>query len=574
MQSTANTPVVAYPWLKSYPANIPWDQHFESKPLYHNLDQAVQRFADRPALDFLGKQYTYRELGKLADRVAKGMQKIGVVKGTKVGLFLPNCPHFVACYYGVMKAGGTVVNYSPLYSEPELKHQIEDSDTDIMVTLGLEVLYPKMKAMLNSTRLKKLVIGGIQDALPFPKNLLYPIAKKKDQAQVAWDDRHVRFKDLIKNDGAYQRIAIDPKEDVAVLQYTGGTTGSPKGAMLTHYNLWANTEQARAWFPQAKEGNERMMGVLPFFHVFAMTAVMNTAIRIGAEIVMLPRFDLEAVMKLIPKKKPTIFHGVPTMYVAIAGHRDAGTTDMTSIQGCISGGAPLPVEVKQKFEKITGGTLVEGYGLTESSPIACCNPVEGVNKPGSIGVPVPGTKIVITDREDPHKILPFGERGELCIEGPQVMKGYWKNPEASAKSLMDGRLHTGDVALIDSDGYVFIVDRMKDMIAVGGFKVFPRNVEECLYKHPSVEECTVVGVPDEYLGEAVKAFIKPRAGAKPTEAELVSFVKDKLGKHEIPREIEFREQLPKTMIGKLSKKELVEEEKKKYAAKKAAKAGA
>jgi long-chain acyl-CoA synthetase len=260
------------------------------------------------------------------------------------------------------------------------------------------------------------------------------------------------------------------------------------------------------------------------------------------------------------------------MYVAISGHKDAGTTDMTSIQGCISGGAPLPVEVKQKFEKATGGTLVEGYGLTESSPIACCNPIEGTNKAGSIGLPVPATKIVITDREDPHKILPFGERGELCIEGPQVMKGYWKNPEATAKTLVDGRLHTGDVALIDQDGYVFIVDRMKDMIAVGGFKVFPRNVEERIYEHKAVEECTVIGVPDDYQGESVKAFVKLRAGMSATEKEILDSIRGQLGKHELPREIEFRAQLPKTMIGKLSKKELVEEEKKKYAEKKKAKA--
>ena len=564
----------AYPWLKSYPSNIKWDHVFEPKPLYHNIDQAVQRFPDRPALDFLDKKYTYGELGRLVARAAKGLQQIGVKKGTKVGLFLPNTPHVVICYYAVLKAGGTVVNFSPLYSEPEIRHQIEDSDTDVMVTLGLEVLYPKIKAMLGTSRLKKIVVGGIQDALPFPKNLLYPIAKKKDQAQVAWDDRHVRFKDLVKNDGAYQPVAIDPKEDIAVLQYTGGTTGSPKGAMLTHFNLWANTEQARAWFPTAKEGHERMMGVLPFFHVFAMTSVMNCAIRIGAEIIMIPRFELEAVMQIIPKKKPTIFHGVPTMYVAISGHKNAGTTDMTSIQGCISGGAPLPVEVKQKFEKATGGTLVEGYGLTESSPIACCNPIEGQNKAGSIGLPVPGTKIVITDREDPHKVLPYGERGELCIEGPQVMKGYWKNPEASAKTLMDGRLHTGDVALIDQDGYVFIVDRLKDMIAVGGFKVFPRNVEERIYEHKAVEECTVIGVPDDYHGEAVKAFVKLRTGMNATEKEIIDSIKGSLGKHELPREIEFRAQLPKTMIGKLSKKELVEEERKKYADKKKAKAGA
>ncbi len=558
-----------YPWLKSYPPNIKWDVAIPPRPLFHILDESVAKFPDRPALDFLDRTYTYRDLGTLVDRAAKGFQRLGVQKGSKVGLYLPNCPHFVICYFGILKAGGTVVNYSPLYSEPELKHQIEDSDTDIMVTLGLNVLYPKMESLLGQTRLKKLVIGTIQEALPFPKNLLYPLAKKKDIARIVWDDRHVRFKDLLANDGAYAPPTIAPKDDVAVLQYTGGTTGLPKGAMLTHYNLSANTMQARLWFPQAAEGNERLVAVLPFFHVFAMTAVMNMAIGIGSELIMLPRFDLDAVMKLIPKKKPTIFHGVPTMYVAISGHKDIAKTDLTSIHGCISGGAPLPVEVKAKFEKLTGGKLLEGYGLTESSPIACCNPLEGVNKAGSIGLPVPATKIVITDRDDPSKVLGLGERGELCIEGPQVMKGYWKNPEASAKSLADGRLHTGDVAYIDDEGYVFIVDRIKDMIAVGGFKVFPRNVEEQIYKHAAVEECTVIGVPDDYTGEAVKAFVKLRGGQTAAAKDIIEFIRPSLGKHEIPREVEIRPQLPKTMIGKLSKKELVEEERKKYQEKKA-----
>jgi long-chain acyl-CoA synthetase len=568
--TTAPAGANAYPWLNSYPPNVKWDVTFASRPLFAVLDDTVARFAQRPAIDFLDRKYTYAQLGALVNRAAKGFQQLGVVKGTKVGLFLPNCPQFIVCYYGILKAGGTVVNYSPLYSEPELKHQIEDSDTDIMVTLGLKVLYPKMKSLLGQTRLKKLVIGTVQEALPFPKNLLYPLAKKQDIAEIAWDDKHIRFKDLVANDGAAKPVAIDPKEDIAVLQYTGGTTGLPKGAMLTHHNLAANTEQARLWFPQANEGAERMMGVLPFFHVFAMTSIMNMGIRIGAEIIMLPRFELETVMKLIPKKKPTLFHGVPTMYVAIAGHKNIAATDVTSIRGCISGGAPLPVEVKQKFEKLTGGHLVEGYGLSESSPVACCNPLEGVNKPGSIGLPVSGTKIVITDREQPHKVLGLNEPGELCIEGPQVMKGYWKRPEESAKTLLDGRLHTGDVAYMDDQGYVFIVDRIKDMVAVGGFKVFPRNVEEQIYKHAAVEECTVIGVPDDYSGEAVKAFVKLRAGQSAQQKDILDFIRPNLGKHELPREIEFRDQLPKTLIGKLSKKELVEEERKKYKEKKAA----
>jgi long-chain acyl-CoA synthetase len=559
------------PWVKNYPPGVPATHDFPVKPLYSMMDDTVAKFADRPAIDFLDKKYTYRDLGDLVNRCAKGLQQIGVGKGTKVGLFLPNCPQFVIAYYGILKAGGTVVNYSPLYSEPELQYQIEDSETDFMITLGLTALYPKIGSLLKKTRLKKAIVGMLQDVLPFPKNLLFPLAKKKEIATPPNDDRHVRFKDLLANDGQPAPVAIDPKNDVAVLQYTGGTTGQPKGAMLTHYNLLANTLQARLWFHNCRDGQERMMGVLPFFHVFAMTSVMNMGVQAGCEIIMIPRFDLETVMKLVPKKKPTLFHGVPTMYVAIAAHPNVANTDLTSITGCISGGAPLPVEVKAKFEKLSGGTLVEGYGLTESSPIAACNPlIEGAVRAGSIGLPVTGTKIVITDRDDPHKVLPLGERGELCIEGPQVMKGYWKKPEATAKTIVDGRLHTGDVAYIDADGYVYIVDRMKDLILVGGFNVYPRNVEEAIYKHPAVEECTVIGIPDDYSGERVKAFVKLKAGQAATPDDIVKFTQDKLGKHEIPKEVEIREALPKTMIGKLSKKELVEEEKKKFEARKKA----
>lgn len=560
------------PWLKSYPADVKYDATFAEKPLFALLDESARKFADRPAIDFLGRKFTWGQVLDMANRAAKGFQALGVGKGVKVGLFLPNTPHFVVCYYAVLKAGGTVVNYSPLYSEPELKYQIEDSETDFMVTLGLQALYPKIGSLLKQTRLKKAIVGTLQEMLPFPKSLLFPLAKKKDIAQVPNDDRHVSFKALTANDGAYTPAAIAPKDDVAVLQYTGGTTGQPKGAMLTHYNLACNTEQARMWFTDCREGEERMMGVLPFFHVFAMTSVMNMAVRIGAEIIMHPRFDLEAVMKDLPKKKPTIFHGVPTMYVAISNHKDIKTTDITSLRGCLSGGAPLPVEVKQKFEALSGAKLIEGYGLTESSPVACCNPLNGVNKAGSIGLPVPGTKIVITDPDNPSRIMPRGERGELCIEGPQVMKGYWKKPEATAKTLQDGRLHTGDVATIDEDGYVFIVDRIKDLVLVGGFNVYPRNVEEAIYKHEAVEECTVIGVPDDYSGERVKAFVKLKAGKTAKPEDIIAFCQDKLGRHEIPKEVEIRDALPKTMIGKLSKKELVEEERKKYAAKKQGKA--
>ena len=453
-----------------------------------------------------------------------------------------------------------MVNYSPLYSEPELLRQIEDSQTDIMVTLNLKVLYPKMRAMLEQSRVTKLVVGTLPEVVPFLKSLLYPLAKSKDVAKVPDDQSNISFRELLNNDGRFTPVSIDPVEDIAVLQYTGGTTGVSKGAMLTHANLHINTQQAVRCFTSLEPGQERMMGVLPFFHVFAMTVVMNQSLYVGAEIIMHPRFELVPVLKDIMAKKPTMFPGVPTMYSAIINYPELSKYDLTSIKACLSGGAPLPLDVKQRFEELTGCKLVEGYGLTETSPVATCNPLEGVSKENSVGIPLPGTTIEITDREDPHKLLPQGENGEICVIGPQVMKGYWGREDATAEAIVDGRLHTGDVGYMDEDGYTFIIDRMKDLVLVSGFNVYPRNVEEGIYQHPAVEEVTVIGVPDEYSGQAVKAFVKLRDGHKLDSEELTAFLREKIGKHEIPKHVEFRSELPKTMIGKLSKKELVAEE--------------
>jgi long-chain acyl-CoA synthetase len=547
-------------WAKSYPATVKWDADLPAKPLYEIFDDAMHRFGDRPCLDFLDKKYTYREVGRMIDHATAGFQALGVKKGVKVGLFLPNCPQHVVCYYAILKAGGTVVNFSPLYSENELLHQIEDSHTDIMVTLNLKVLYPKMQARLEKSRLKKLVVGTLPEVLPFPKSLLYPLAKAKDIAKVPDDSRHVSFKELLNNDATFDTPTIDVNEDIAVLQYTGGTTGVAKGAMLTHANLYANAVQAALWFTMVEPGQERMLSVLPFFHVFAMTVCMNMSVHIGAEIIMLPRFELVPVLKVIDKKRPTMLPGVPTMYTAINNYPELSKYDLTSIKGCISGAAPMPLEVRQRFEALTGCSLVEGYGLTEASPVVCCNPLDGDNKENSVGLPMPQTRVVITDRDDPHKVMPQGEIGEICIEGPQVMKGYWNRPDATKDVLIDGRLHTGDVGYLDEDGYTFIIDRIKDLILVGGFNVYPRNVEEGIYKHPAVEEVTVIGLPDEYQGQSVKAFVKLKKGENLGADQLVAFLRDHLGKHEIPRHIEFRSELPKTMVGKLSKKELVAEE--------------
>lgn len=550
-----------YPWIKTYPKDIDWEKDIPKKPVYEMLEDTVSKYPENPAFDFLGKKYSWGEIGGLVNKFAAGLQGLGIEKGDKAGLFLPNCPYYLIAYYGVLKAGATVVNFNPLYAEKELSHQIEDSETDIMITLDLAMLYDKMQAMLHGTRLEKLILCKFTDILSFPKNILFSTFKGGEIAKVQEGRRLFWFQDLIENDGAVKDVPIDPVEDVAVLQYTGGTTGVPKGAMLTHHNIYTNTMQSAQWFPQDMIGEGRMMGVLPFFHVFAMTAIMNFSVMSAYEIIALPRFELKDALKTINKTKPHFFPAVPAIYNAINNFPGLKKYDLSSLKYCISGGAPLPVEVKKKFEEITGCIVIEGYGLSESSPVACANPIHGDNVAGSIGLPVPGTIIEIIDPEDKKTPVPMGERGELCIRGPQVMKGYWNNEEATAETLIDGRLHTGDIAILDERGYVFIVDRIKDMIITNGYNVYPRNIEEAIYLHPSVEECIVAGLPHPQRGEVVKAWIKLKEGRELTVEDLKVFLDDKISKMEIPKLVEFRDEpLPKTMIGKLSRKDVVEQE--------------
>jgi long-chain acyl-CoA synthetase len=561
-----------HPWLKSYPQALDWHQKIPPRAVFEMLDDTVRDFGHRPGFDFLGKKYSWSEIGDLVNRFAAALQKNGIKKGKKVGLFLPNSPYFLICYYAVLKTGGTVVNYNPLYAERELIHQIEDSQTDIMITLDLALLHDKIYKMLDSTRLQQIIMAKFTDILPFPKSALFPIFKAKERAKINQDDpRILWFHEMIKNDGKINVPAIDPQEDIAVLQYTGGTTGVPKGAMLTHYNVYANAVQSLSWFSKTRKGEQRMLGVLPFFHVFAMTGVLNLSVLSATEIIALPRFDLKDALKIIDKKKPHFFPAVPAIYNAINNFKDLDKYDLSSLEYCISGGAPLPVEVKKTFEKITGCVLVEGYGLTESSPVACINPIVGDNLAGSIGLPVIGTTIEIINPDDKITPMPLGERGELCIRGPQVMKGYWNKPDATADVLRktddDGlRLYTGDIAIMDEQGYVYVVDRIKDMIITNGYNVYPRNVEEAIYLHPAVEECVVAGIPDTDRGEIVKAWIKLKTGTALDDSGLKEFLADKLSKLELPRQIEFRDQpLPKTMIGKLSRKDILAQEKDKNA---------
>ena len=550
-----------YPWLKNYPEGVDWDADIAIKPVYEMLDDTVRDYPNAPAFDFLGAKQNWSQINDLTLKFAKGLQDIGVEKGHKVGIFLPNCPLFLIAYYALMRIGATAVNYNPLYAERELANMIEDSDTDVVITLDLELLYTKMAKMLHDTRLEKLVVASFTDMLPFPKNYLFKFFKGKDLADIPDNNRRVfRFEKMIENEGDFQPVAISPSEDIALFQYTGGTTGVPKGAMLTHANIVANTEQAGMWLGCGK-GEDKMLGVIPFFHVFAMTAVMNMAVNKAMEIIALPRFELDATLKLIDEKKPTIFPAVPAIFNGINNNKKLKKYDLTSLRYCISGGAPLPVEVKKTFEAQTGAVVVEGYGLTESSPVLCCNPRVGENKAGSIGMPFPQTVVEIIDPETGEEVA-RGERGELCARGPQVMKGYWKRPEDNEKTLQDGdRLHTGDIATMDDDGYFFIVDRIKDMIITNGYNVYPRNVEEAIYLHPAVEECIVAGLPDKQRGEIVKAWIKCKDGRVLTAEDLKTFLKDKISVMEIPKRIEFRtEDLPKTMIGKLSRKDVVEQE--------------
>ncbi|WP_119421309.1 long-chain-fatty-acid--CoA ligase [Desertibaculum subflavum] len=563
-------------WEKTYPPGIRWDMKFEPTSLNAFFDHAVSRWSSHACLDFMDKKYSYSDVADQVHRMAEGLQKLGVGPGVQVGLFLPNCPQYVISFFAVHKAGGRVVNLSPLDAERELRHKIDDADIDFIVTLALNALYPNVAKMLGSTRLKKVIVSGLEEVLPFPKNLLFPLAKKKEIAKWPRDDRHVAFKDLLKTAGKPREYPVkDPKTEVALLQYTGGTTGVPKAAMLTHANLTCALQMFDAWTaggnkPLLEEGKERCLVVLPLFHIYALTAVFLRSFSTGAEMVLHPRFELKAVMQDLAKKKITVFPGVPTMFAAINAAPDVGSYDLRSLKYCGSGGAPLPVDVLEKFEGMTGCKLSEGWGMTETSPAGTSQPLYGERRKGSCGLPLPGVLIEIVDVDEPTKLLGIGDTGEICISGPNVMQGYWKNPKATEEAFAGGRFHTGDVGKIDQDGFVFITDRKKDMILSGGFNVYPRNIEEAVYEHPAVAECTVIGVPDDYRGQSAKVFVKLKPGMTPfTFDELKTFLGDKLAKYEIPVALEIRPELPKTIIGKLSKKELVEEERRKYEAAKA-----
>ncbi|MBM7096519.1 long-chain-fatty-acid--CoA ligase [Bacillus sp. H-16] len=555
------------PWFQHYPDEIPKSIDYEVRTLQSYLKESAQTFPEKTALDFMGTEMTYAQVYDAALKLANQLRGMGVKQGDRVAIMLANTPQSVISYYGALFAGAIVVQTNPLYVEREIEHQMNDSGSKVMICLDL--VYPKVANVKDKTSLEHIIVTGIKDYLPFPKNLIYPFIQKKRtgiKVDLQYNDHLHSFEKVIKNGEAKEiELTVDAKEDLALLQYTGGTTGPAKGVMLTHYNLVVNTLQCKHWMYKMKPGEEVVIAALPFFHVYGMTTVMNLAIRMGFKMVIMPKFEPKDILKAIEKHKATIYPGAPTMYIGLLNHPDIEKHDLSSIKACMSGSAPLPIEVQNNFEKVTKGSLVEGYGLTETSPVAVANLIWGNRKTGSIGIPWPDTDVAVLSAET-GELAEANEIGEIIIRGPQVMRGYWNNPEATQATFKDDWFLSGDMGYMDEEGYFYIVDRKKDMIIAGGFNIYPREIEEVLYEHPAIQEACAIGVPDPYRGETVKVFIVLKSGKSLTEEELEEYCRKHLAAYKVPRLVEFRDELPKTMIGKILRRVLVEEERAKQAA--------
>ena len=544
-------------WLNAYEPKIEGAIDFENTLVPQYLAESAARFPDHTALIFQGYSVTFKELDEMVGKFAAALKDFDIKKGDSVAILLPNVIPCVVAYYATLRIGAIVVFNNPLYSDPELEHQFTDSGSRFLITLDL--LADRMVKLREKTNIKTIVYTSIGDFLPFVKRLLFPlVAKKKGLAKdVSPAPDLYAFKDIISRYSPDNTQADLTMDDVAMYQYTGGTTGVSKGVMLTHGNISFQIQQIEAWFPEFDKGAEIMLGALPFFHVFGMSVSMNLAIRLAWTNVLVPKPQAEPLLEAISKFKVTFAPLVPTMYIGILDHPDLEHTDLSSIKGCFSGSAPLPLEVISKFEKKTGSVIVEGYGLTESSPVTHVNPFRGQRKVGSIGIPVPNTECKIVDIEDNTREVPVGEPGELLMRGPQIMKGYLNKPEETAKTLTkDGFLCTGDVAKMDEEGYFYIVDRIKDMIISGGYNVYPRDIDEVLYEHPKILEACAVGIPHPKRGEAVKVFVVLKQGQTMTKQEVIDYCADKLARYKLPVAVEFREELPKSNVGKILRKDL------------------
>ena len=550
------------PWIASYPEGIVWDVELDLRPVHEQVLAACARNPFAVALDFLGGTTTFGDLAKKITALAGALQhQFGVKKGTRVALMLPNTPFYPIAYYAVLRAGGIVVNCNPLYTVSELSHVTGNAGADVMITLDLQLVFEKAEKLVQAGHVKSLIVCHFPDALPLAKKVLYSIAKRKDLAKLRRSpiaDRITHFSDMIGRNETPDAVVIDVERDIAVQQYTGGTTGVPKGALLSHANIAANMNQIDKWGCGLFYPPSKVVAVLPFFHIFAMTVCMNVPLSNGTQVVMLPRFDLKSLLKLLVRTKANVLPAVPTLLNAIARADQATAEHLAGLEVAISGGAALPDEVRAAFARKSPAILAEGYGLTEASPVVCCAALRVKSKPMSIGMPLPGTDIRFVDI-DTHQPVALGQDGELQVRGAQVMVGYYNDPEATAGAFMDGWLRTGDVGHMDEDGYVFLVDRIKDLIICSGFNVYPRTIEEALMAHEAVEETNVIGVPDQYRGEAPIAYVKLKAGHDASEQELKHFLTDRVNKLEMPRQIIFKAELPKTLVGKLSKKELREE---------------
>ena len=546
-------------WLKSYEKGVPEFVKYEEICMPDILDRTAKQFPEKPALLFQGTSMTFGQLKEMVDRFAACLADFGVKKGDAVAILLPNVIPCVITYYAILKIGAIVVMNNPLYSDPELEHQFNDSGAKVLITL--DVLAKRMIALRPKTKIKQIVHTCIGDYLPAVKRILGKMLKKYPFAEVPATPDVYAWKDCL---GKYAPNPPAVKlgfEDVAMYQYTGGTTGVSKGVMLTHANLSKQVQQLSAWFPKFGKGGQIMLGALPYFHVFGLSTSMNYSVHMGWAQGLVPRPQPEPLLEAIRLYRPTFAPLVPTMYIGMLNHPDLKKTDMSCIKGAFSGSAPLPVEVIHDFEKATGATIVEGFGMTETSPVTHVNPFAGgARKVGSVGVPIPDTLCRIVDLEDEVTDVPAGERGELIVKGPQIMLGYKGRPDETAKTLRDGWCYTGDIATMDEDGYFFIVDRKKDMIISGGFNVYPRDIDEVFYLHPKVQEACSIGIPHPVRGESVKVFVVLKEGETATQEELIEYCKTRLATFKLPTEIEFRKELPKTNVGKILRKELRAEE--------------
>ena len=558
-------------WLKSYDPGVAHSMNYPNHTLQQLLDESVERYPDNTAITFPGafndeSMMSYKELDIASNKLANALVDMGVKKGDRVALLMPNCPQFVISYYAVLRAGGIVVATNPLYSAREMEFQFNDCGAETVIVLSL--FYKTVMGIKDRTSLKNVVVTNIKEYLPEQSRKAFIAFVERQEGhyvRVPKVENIYKFQDLLRRFSSKPPAVENSPDDVAMFQYTGGTTGLSKAAVATHRNVVANVYMMRAWSMPIglNQGQEVVMGVMPLFHIYGMVTVLHFSVLTGSAMVLLPRFETEKVLNAINRYKPAFFPGVPTMYVAINNFPEVKKYDLRSIKACVSGAAPLPVEVQQEFEELTGGKLVEGFGLSEAPVVVTSNPLLGLRKIGSIGVPVPDVEARIMDAEIGDKEMPLGEVGELVISGPQVMKGYWNRPEETEMVLHNGWLYTGDLARMDEDGFFFIVDRKKDMIIAGGFNIYPRDVEEVLYEHPKVKEAVCYGVPDPYRGQTVKVAIVLKEGVSATEEEIIEFCRSRLARYKIPKLIEFRDSLPKSLIGKVLRRVLMEEDEKK-----------